>query len=368
MVTVFIIFLYKISLENNKHIRSKNYKKVFQILNTTPPTIILSSTQLKMNDPLNDTRICLLDGGVIRYKKLYAFYKTHISMIWTLDEIDLSQDAAHFKMATPKQQKLIKHILSFFSIADAIVMQNISENFIDAVKAPEAILFYSVQNFMEGVHADTYNNTIAALIRDPKEQQELLQNVPKYKSVQAKKTFAGRWMNSDRPFKEKLVAFAMVEGLLFSASFASIYWLKTLNLFPGLVQSNELISRDENLHCEFAIYLHSLLNNKCSEKTIHQIVWDAVETEKVFVEESISDGLDGLTRKGMAQYVEFLADRLLRQFGATPLFNVKFPEELKFMDLISVDNKGNFFEGRVSEYRTFAPVDAKNWTCELDDF
>ena len=368
MVTVFIIFLYQFSLQNNKHIRSKNYKKVFQILNTTPPTIILSSTQLNMNDPLNDTRICLLDGGVIRYKHLYDFYKKHISMIWTLDEIDLSQDAAHFKLATPKQQKLIKHILSFFSIADAIVMQNISENFIDAVKAPEAILFYSIQNFMEGVHADTYANTVAALIRDPKEQRELLQNVPKYKSVKAKKSFAERWMNSDRPFNEKLVAFAMVEGLLFSASFASIYWLKTLNKFPGLVQSNELISRDENLHCKFAIHLHSLLNEKCSETIIHQIVRDAVETEKVFVDESISDGLDGLTRRDMKQYVEFLADKLLKDFAVRPLFNVKFPENLGFMNLISVDNKNNFFEGRTTEYLTHKPVSADEWTCEMDDF
>ena len=320
------------------------------------------------NDPLNDDRICLLDGGKIRFPELYRLYKKHISMFWTLDEIDLSKDALHYKQASIEEQNLINHILSFFSIADSIVMQNISENFIDAVKAPEAILFYSMQNMMEGVHADVYNNTIASLITDPKKQQELLSNVPKYKSVQAKKAFAEKWMNSTQPFHEKLVAFAMVEGLLFSASFASIYWFKEQNVFPGLTQSNELISRDENLHCKFAIYLHSLLNKKCSTEIINEIVRDAVEAEKVFVEESISEKLDGLDNNDMKQYVEFLADKLLKDLRVSPIYNVKFPEGLKFMNLISVDNKSNFFENRVSEYRQVETVNPADMDFEMDDF
>jgi len=328
----------------------------------------LFDVDMMSDDPLNDSRICLLDGGKIKYPNLYLFYKKQISMFWTLEEIDLSQDAKHFRSASPKQQKLIKHILSFFSIADAIVMQNITGNFMDVVQAPEALMFYSAQNFVEGVHADTYNNTIVALIKDPKEREELLHSVPKYKSVQAKKHFAEKWMNSDRPFCEKLVAFAMVEGLLFSASFTSIYWLKTLNLFPGLVQSNELISRDENLHCEFAIHLHSLLNEKCDEETIRRIVRNAVETEKIFVDESITDGLDGLTKKDMNAYVEFLADKLLIQFGLSPMFHTKFPPALEFMNMIGVDNKTNFFEQRVSEYQVHKPVNSDQWTCEMDDF
>ena len=321
-----------------------------------------------MNDPLNDDRICLLDGGKMKYPSLYELYKKQISMLWTLEEIDNSADAKHYNHASGQVKLLVNCILSFFSIADAVVMKNISANFLEYVKAPEAILFYSAQNFVEGIHADTYNNTIASLIRDPKKQKELLNNVPKYKSVQAKKNFAEKWMNSERPFKEKLVAFAMVEGLLFSASFTSIYWLKTLNIFPGLVQSNELISRDENLHCEFAIELHSLLNDKCTESTIHQIVRDAVETETIFVEESITQGLDGLNAKDMKQYVEFLADKLLMDFKVSPLFNASFPESLGFMNLISVDNKSNFFEGRVTEYRVHRPVNANEWNCEVDDF
>jgi len=321
-----------------------------------------------MNDPLNDKRLCLLDGGQLRYPELFSMYKKQISMFWTFEELDLSADATHFKNAPENIRVLIKHILSFFSIADAIVMQNISENFLDAVQAPEAKCFYSAQMFSESVHAETYNRTIVALVDDRDEQTELMQNVPKYKSVKAKKAFAEKWMNSDRPFNEKLVAFAMVEGLLFSASFASIYWLKTLNLFPGLVQSNELISRDENLHCEFAITLHGQLNEKCSTAVIHQIVQDAVAAEHVFVDESIADGLDGLTRIDMKTYVEFLADKLLVKLSTAPLFKKPFPQNLGFMNLIGVDNKTNFFEGRVTEYQVHKPVSAAKWDCSMDDF
>lgn len=320
------------------------------------------------NDPLNDDRLCLLDGGSLRYPKLFKMYKKQIAMFWTFEEIDFSADAKQFKSAPENIRVLLKHILSFFSIADAIVMQNISENFLDHVQAPEATSFYAAQIFSESVHAETYNRAIVALINNRVEQTELMQNVPKYRSVKAKKNFAEYWMKSDRPFKEKLVAFAMVEGLLFSASFTSIYWLKTLNLFPGLVQSNELISRDENLHCEFAIELHSLLNDKCSQEIIHMIVRDAVVAEKIFVDESITDGLDGLTRQDMDAYVEFLADKLLVRLGAPPLFNTAFPDNLAFMNLISVDNKSNFFEGRVSEYQVHKPVNAAEWSCEMSDF
>ena len=320
------------------------------------------------NDPLFDDRLCLLDGGSLRYPQLFSMYKKQIAMFWTFEEIDFSADAKHFKTVPENIQVLLKHILSFFSIADAIVMQNISENFLDCVQAPEAKSFYSAQMFSESVHAETYNRTIVALISDRAEQTELMKNVPKYKSVRAKKNFAEKWMNSDRPFNEKLVAFAMVEGLLFSASFASIYWLKTLNLFPGLVQSNELISRDENLHCDFAIELHSLLNDKCSHKIIHRIVRDAVKAETIFVDESIGDGLDGLSSKDMKAYVEVLADKLLVKLGVEPIYKTPFPDSLGFMNLIGVDNKSNFFEGRVSEYQVHKPVSATEWTCEMSDF
>ena len=262
-----------------------------------------------MPNPLNDTRICLFDGGVLRFPDLFAMYKKQISMFWTVEEVDLSKDAKQYEHAPENVKTLVNHILSFFSIADAIVMENISENFLDCVQAPEAKSFYAAQIFSESVHAEMYNRTILALIQEPEKQKRLLQNVPHFKSVKKKKQFAEKWMNSERPFEEKLIAFAMVEGLLFSASFASIYWLKTLNLFPGLVQSNELISRDENLHCDFAIKLHSLLAKKCHPKTIQRIVCDAVDCELVFVKESIGDGLDGLKADDMCVYVKFLADK-----------------------------------------------------------
>ena len=264
-------------------------------------------------DPTSDKRLCLLDGGGIKYRGLYQMYKTQVSCFWTVEEIDFSQDSKDFVNAPKAVKRMIEHILSFFSIADAIVMANITENFLGVVTAPEAVLFYSAQNFIEGVHAETYNDAVVALIPDTEDQKSLLQNTPKFEAVKAKKAFAENWMNSDRPFEEKLIAFAMVEGLLFSASFTCIYWLKTLNKFPGLVQSNELISRDENLHCKFAIRLHSLLTRKCSKETIHRIVHDAVETELVFVNESITDSLDGLSPQDMSDYVKFLADGLLKK-------------------------------------------------------
>ena len=315
---------------------------------------------------MTDSRLCMLTPHSL-YPSLLAKYKQQIAQFWTIEEIDFSTDVKQYEFASPEIKVLVQHILSFFAVADAIVMENISENFLDEVQAPEAKSFYAAQMFSESVHAETYNRTILALISDPKEQAALLSNVPKFKSVKAKKAFAERWMSSDRPFCEKLVAFAFVEGLLFSASFASIYWLKTQNLFPGLTQSNELIARDENLHCEFACDLHSLLNEKCSEETIHRIVQEAVACEKVFVNESIQ-GLDGLEAKDMNTYVEFLADTLLVQLGVSKVFNVTLPPSMRYMDLIGVDGKTNFFESRVTQYQVHKSVDADKWACDMDEF
>jgi len=325
----------------------------------------LTDTILR-KDPLDDDRLCMFTPDC-KYWELYKFYKQQIAQFWTVEEIDFSVDVKQYEFASPEIKVLVQHILSFFAVADAIVMENISENLLDTVQAPEAKAFYAAQMFSESVHNETYNRTILALVTDQQEQAALLSDVPKFKSVQAKKTFAETWMASSRPFCEKLVAFAFVEGLLFSASFASIYWLKTLNLFPGLTQSNELIARDENLHCQFACKLHGLLNEKCSEETIHKIVKDAVACEHVFVNESVN-GLDGLKAKDMMTYVEFLADTLLLQLGVSKLFKVSLPSSMRFMDLIAVDNKTNFFENRVSEYQVHQKVSSEEWSCVEDDF
>lgn len=321
-----------------------------------------------MHDPLDDSRLCIFTP-TSRFPELYKLYKQQIAQFWTVEEIDFSTDVKQYDRALPAIKTMVQHILSFFAVADAIVMENISTNFLDKVQAPEAKSMYAAQMFSESVHAETYNKTILALIPDPKAQSELLSNVPKFKSVQAKKAFAEKWMNGDNSFGEKLVAFAFVEGLLFSASFASIYWLKTQNLFPGLTQSNELIARDEGLHCEFACKLHSKLIplNQCSEETIHEIVLDAVRCERVFVNESIQ-GLDGLSATDMCSYVEYLADTLLTQLGVTKLFKTAMPASMRFMDIIGVDQKTNFFESRVSEYQVHQSVNADEWTCDDDDF
>jgi ribonucleoside-diphosphate reductase beta chain len=302
-----------------------------------------------------------------KYPQLYQCYKRQIAQFWTVEEIDFSGDVKQYEFASPQIKRLVQHVLAFFAVADAIVMQNISDNFLDAVEAPEAKAFYAAQMFSESVHAETYNKTILALVPNRKEQESLLTAVPKFKSVKAKKAFAERWMGSDRPFCENLIAFAFVEGLLFSASFASIYWLKTLNLFSGLTHSNELIARDENLHCEFACKLHGMLESKCSQDTIHKIVKDAVDCEHVFCDESIQE-LEGLDAEDMKCYVEFLADTLLVQLGVSKLYKTAVPSTLRFMDMIAVDNKTNFFEGRPSEYQIFKPTDANLWTNTLEDF
>lgn len=298
------------------------------------------------------------------FPTLHKYYKQQLSQFWVVEEIDCSRDQMDYETCPEAIKSLVTKVLSFFAVADAIVMENIS-NFMEVVQAPEAKLYYAAQMCSEAVHQEMYELLILAIVKEKQEQETLLTNVPKYKSVQAKKAFAENWMNSKRKFCEKLVAFAFVEGLLFSASFASIYWLKEKNLFPGLTQSNELIARDENLHCEFACELHGLLDEQCSEVTIHKIVQDAVNCEHVFVEESINN-LDGLDVKDMKTYVEFLADTLLVKLGVSKVYNTEIPYAMRsYITLLGVDNKSNFFEHQVTEYQVHVK---ETFNCDLETF
>lgn len=315
-------------------------------------------------DPLSDDRICLFP---MKYNDMYLQYKKQISLFWTKEECDFSQDANDWQKVSSNVQNLLKHILSFFAIADGIVMKNIGENFLDAVQCPEAQMFYAAQMMCESVHADTYAETIKAFIPGEEEQNKLFQTVPFFPDVRAKKDFVEQWMHNDRPFYEKLVAFSCVEGLLFSASFASIYWVKESGLFPGLTQSNELISRDENLHCDFAILLHSHLNQKCPPETILQIVQHSIRVEDVFIENSIVN-ISDLQASDMKLYIRYLADTILERYGLPKHYNVLVPHSLSFMAKISVGGKTNFFEKRVSEYQRHQPVDSAKWCNDCDDF
>jgi len=265
---------------------------------------------------------------------------------------------------------MLKKILSFFAVADGIVMENVSDNFADEVKAPEARCFYAFQNAMESVHVITYNQTIETyLAKDPHGMHELLSNVSHYHSVQEKVKFTRKWMNAERTFPERLVAFACVEGILFSSSFALIYWLKDQNKFPGLTFSNELISRDEALHTDFAVELYKLLipSEQISTSLVTEIIRDAVQVEQAFVREAVPHDLGTLAVNDMVLYVEHVGNVLGLQFGIQ-LPAVHLPPSLNFMTLINLNQKVNFFEGRNANYSKYNGITSNTFSCTDTDF
>lgn len=313
---------------------------------------------------LSDERLCLLP---IKHPKLYELYKKHESTFWTPEEVDLSKDLQHWQDATEDEREMLKKILSFFAVADGIVMENASDNFAGEVKAPEARMFYAFQLAMESVHVVVYNQTIQTyLYRDEAELHKLLSNVSHYRSVQAKVEFARKWMSEDRSFAERIVAFSCVEGILFSASFAIIYWFKNSNRFPGLTFSNELISRDEALHTEFAVALYEelVLEDQISKSVIKKIVHDAVRTEIEFVKESVPTTLADLSVQSMCDYVKHVGNVLLGQYGIGTK-RVVLSKELDFMLLINLNQKTNFFEDRVSNYSKHQPEPAESFSIEV---
>ena len=302
----------------------------------------------------------------IQFPDLWKYYKQQLSTFWTSNEIDLSQDPKDYERASPEIKQLLEVVLSFFAFADKLVMKNVSENFLSDARCPEAVSFYNAQNLIETIHAEVYSDCIVTIITDKKRQREIQDSVQTYDSVKIKKSFCEEWLQSERPFAERLVAFASVEGLLFSASFASIYYLKELNIFSGTTVANELISRDENLHRDFAVALfhHLPEPDKCSIETIKDIVISAVDTEMLFVSECIPEsGLKNFYRKDLQDYVRFLADILLTDLGCPKHFNVSLPKNLAFMNKMSIETKGNFFETRITSYQKFEPAA----TLELDD-
>jgi len=314
-----------------------------------------------------EDRLCLLP---IKYPSLYALYQKHLSTFWTPQEIDFSNDVADWDRAGNNIQEMLKKILSFFAVADGIVMENVSDNFADEVKAPEARCFYAFQNAMESVHVITYNQTIETyLAKDPHGMHELLSNVSHYHSVQEKVKFTRKWMNAERTFPERLVAFACVEGILFSSSFALIYWLKDQNKFPGLTFSNELISRDEALHTDFAVELYKLLipSEQISTSLVTEIIRDAVQVEQAFVREAVPHDLGTLAVNDMVLYVEHVGNVLGLQFGIQ-LPAVHLPPSLNFMTLINLNQKVNFFEGRNANYSKYNGITSNTFSCTDTDF
>ena len=279
---------------------------------------------------------------------LYKMYKQSVAVFWTPEEIDFSKDHADWAKLTADEKHFITHILAFFAGSDGIVMENLVTRFQGEVDSQVVKLFYSFQNAMEGIHSETYSLLIDTYIKDEEEKAKLFNAINTIPCIEKKAEWALKWMWSDKSFATRLVGFACVEGIFFSGAFCSIFWLKKRGLMPGLTFSNELISRDEGLHTQFAVYLFHTLKPKIFEDTVHEIIKEAVELEKEFICDALPCSLIGMNAKMMSQYIEFVADRLAVQLGTPKIFGAHNPFD--FMDLISLEGKTNFFEKKVSDY------------------
>ena len=284
----------------------------------------------------------------INYPRIWEMYKKHEASFWTAEEIDLSGDMKDWASLNDGERHFISHVLAFFAASDGIVNENLAVNFMSETQLPEARCFYGFQIMMENIHAETYALLIDSYIKDPQEKHRLFHAIETVPAVKKKAEWALRWIQNGS-FAERLVAFAAVEGIFFSGSFCSIFWLKKRGLMPGLTFSNELISRDEGLHCEFACLLYGMLNHKLSHEAVAAIIGDAVAIEKEFIAEALPVKLIGMNAELMKQYIEFVADRWMNELGYPKLFNVSNPFD--FMEMISLQGKTNFFEKRVAEYQ-----------------
>ena len=293
----------------------------------------------------NKDRFVLLP---INYPKIWELYKKHEASFWTAEEIDLSDDLKDWAMLNDGERHFISHILAFFAASDGIVNENLAVNFMREVQLPEARCYYGFQIMMENIHSETYALLIDTYINDPKEKDRLFHAIETVPAVKKKAEWALRWIENGT-FAQRLVAFAAVEGIFFSGSFCSIFWMKKRGLLPGLTFSNELISRDEGLHCEFACLLYSMLSNQLTEDEVHTIISEAVTIEKEFVSEALPVDLIGMNAKLMQQYIEFVADRWIAELGYKKIYNATNPFD--FMEMISLQGKTNFFEKRVGDYQ-----------------
>jgi ribonucleoside-diphosphate reductase beta chain len=303
----------------------------------------------------------------IKHNDIWAYYKKAEASFWTAEEIDLQQDLADWKdKLNDNERHFIKHVLAFFAASDGIVNENLAENFVSEVQYPEAKFFYGFQIMMENIHSETYSLLIDTYIKDPIEKDGLFHAIDTLDCVKKKADWALRWI-SNASFTERLIAFAAVEGIFFSGSFCSIFWLKKRGLMPGLSFSNELISRDEGMHCDFACHLYNAhIVNKLPQQRIVEIISNAVEIEKEFVTDALPVRLIGMNADLMNQYIEFVADRLLVELGCPRIYNANNPFD--FMEMISLQGKTNFFEKRVGEYQKAAVANSNTIAGNTDLF
>ncbi len=293
----------------------------------------------------------------IQHPEIWKMYKQAEASFWTAEEIDLAPDLKDWERLSSDEQHFIKHVLAFFAASDGIVNENLAERFLSEVQVPEARCFYGFQIAIENIHSETYSLLIDTYIKDSLEKDRLFNAIDTVPCVTKKAEWAMKWISGDASFAERLVAFAAVEGIFFSGSFCSIFWLKKRGLMPGLTFSNELISRDEGLHCDFACLLYSMLNNKMEEWRIRAIITEAVAIEKEFILDALPVSLIGMNAKLMSEYIEFVADRLLVALGYSKAYGTANP--FPWMDLISLQGKTNFFEKRVAEYQKAGVMNKK---------
>ena len=318
------------------------------------------------NDPLlsEDTKRYVIFP--IKRDDVWKMYKKSEANFWTTEELDLSKDLKDFNGLNENERYFIENILAFFAASDGIVNENLVERFCKDVQLLEAKFFYGFQIAMENIHSETYSLLIDTYVKDVAKKHNLFNAIETIPSVQKKADWALKWINDkESTFGTRVIAFAAVEGIFFSGSFCSIFWLKKRGLMPGLCFANELISRDEGLHTEFAVLMYSMLKDKPSKDVILQIIKEAVELEKEFITESLPCNLIGMNMELMKQYIEYVSDRLLLMLGLDKVYNASNP--FPWMELISVQGKTNFFEKRVGEYSNIAGSEKENNVFELDD-
>ena len=302
----------------------------------------------------------------IKYDDIWKMYKKAMANFWTPEELDLSKDYDDFVKLTDNEKHFIENVLAFFAASDGIVNENLVERFCNDVKVLEAKFFYGFQIAIENIHSETYSLLIDTLIKDKIKKVKLLNAIETIPSIKKKAEWALKWIGSDRSFGDRCVAFAAVEGIFFSGAFCSIFWLKKRGKMPGLCHSNELISRDEGMHTEFAVLMYSMLKDKPELSNVIDIIVEAVNIEKEFITESLSCSLIGMNKELMSQYIEYVADRLLMMLKIEPVYKSSNPFD--WMEMISVQGKTNFFEKRVGEYSNVSnPEMESNHIFTLED-
>lgn len=299
----------------------------------------------------------------IKFPEIWKWYKKQEAAIWFVEEVDLSKDMKDWIKLNDNEKNFIKNVLAFFAASDTIVNINLLERFMNEVQPTEAKFVYGSQYAMENRHSEAYSLMIDTYIKEPTEKNKLFNAIEEIKCIKKKAEWAFKWIKSDAPFRQRLFAFCIVEGLFFSGAFAAIFWLKDKNIMPGLCKFNKFISRDEGMHVDFAVYLYSLLNTKMEEKIAYDIIKEAVEIEKEFIIESIPCRLLGINSDSMSEYIEYIADKLLQDLGYNKIYKIN-KNPLDFMEKISMQTKENMFEGRVDEYQNSHIFDKK----ENDNF